>query len=144
MLPWVSFQPRHFILATLLAFFKRWPQLRAGSLCVCVLRAQCLTCHPGVWWMSTKTVNMNVKVRGRGGRGRQGKEGIHLCSGLCISPGAGKSGGRSGGRPLPPSTRAQAFTAWLYCFVQTGRKFQNIRHTLLKCKDKNTFQTSKS
>lgn len=45
-----------------------------------------------------------------------------------------------GWEPLPHALRAQAFTAWLYCFVQTGRKFQNIRHTLFKRKDRNTFQ----
>ena len=29
---------------------------------------------------------------------------------------------------------------WLHYFVYTDRKFQNIRHTLFECKDKNTFQ----
>lgn len=45
-----------------------------------------------------------------------------------------------GGEPLPLPLGAQAFTAQLYCCVQTGRKFQNIRHTLFKRKDRNTFQ----
>lgn len=30
--------------------------------------------------------------------------------------------------------------AWLYCFVPTGREFQNIRHTLFQGKGENTVQ----
>ena len=61
--------------------------------------------------------------------------------GASRQPRAGRARpGQAGREPLPLPLPAQAFIAQLYSFVKTGRIFQNIRHTLFKCKDRSIFQ----
>ena len=60
--------------------------------------------------------------------------------GFASAPGR-ESKARSGGMGASaPSTPSASVHSPLYCFVQTGRKFKNIRHTLLKRKDRSIFQ----